>query len=194
MRDTQVTGNEYQTYINPRVRVNPDAYKIHGLSDAFLSDKPEFEDVVSEFLDFIGEDELIIHHEEFDMGFVNYELSQLQMAPLSNKVFCTLKYARRVRPGRRNTLDALVSEYKIKTHRVDGIHGALADCRDLGRVYAAMIQAQGSQPLDFDVHDLKQDMPQLAPGELKIAYASSAEIAAHAAMCKSLGIKVWQGV
>lgn len=192
MEDTKVTGQEYQTYVNPRVRVNPEALKIHGLSDAFLSDKPEFEDVAAELLEFIGGDEIIIHNAGFDLGFINYELSMVQMPALKNSVFCTLQYARRVRPGRRNTLDALITDYRIKTNRVDGIHGALADCRDLARVYTAMIQAQGTQALDFDVADEKPDMPQLNPGDLKVTYATPAELAAHAAMCKALGIKLWQ--
>lgn len=191
MDDTLLTGNEYQTYVNPRVRVDPGAFKIHGLDDAFLSDKPEFEDVVPELLSFIGNDELIIHNADFDTGFLNYELELLGMPRITNSVFCTLKHARRIRPGRRNTLDALITEFKLKTNRVDGIHGALADCRDLGMIYAAMMQAQGSEPLDLDVATEVESVI-LAPGDLKIMRATPEELSAHAAMCQKLGIKLWQ--
>lgn len=189
---TRLTGNEYQTYVSPRVKVDPGAFKVHGLSDAFLSDKPEFEDVASDFLSFIGDDELVIHNKDFDVGFLNYELKNAGLQELKNRVFCTLKFARQQRPGRRNTLDALVAEYKIKSQRVDGIHGALPDCRDLGKVYAAMIQAQGTVQIDFDAAREERPMPQLSPGDLIVTYATPAEIAAHAQMCSKLGIKVWQ--
>jgi DNA polymerase-3 subunit epsilon len=193
MDDTLITGNEYQTYVNPRVRVNPYALRIHGLTDGFLSDKPEFEDVYAELIEFIGDRELIIHNSDFDLAFLNFELEMIGLPPLKNTVVDTLKLARRMRPGRRNSIDALVVEYKIKTHRVDGVHGALADCRDLARVYAAMMQAQGNHPLDFDVHPSAETVQELPQG-LKITYATPAELAAHAAMCSQLGIKVWTGV
>ena len=180
----KVTGNEYQTYVSPRVQVEKGALAVHGLTDAFLSDKPEFEDIAPDFLSFVGDAELVIHNADFDMAFLEYELRLMGLEPLGNKVFCTLKHARRVRPGKRNTLDALLAAYNIKTDRVDGVHGAIQDCRSLAKVYTHMMQTQGNHEMRLEVAYEARSVPELAPGSLVVIKPSEAELAAHREMCR----------
>ena len=102
------TGREYQAYLNPDRDVPDAAFEIHGLSSAFLAQKPRFADVFGEFLAFIGSDRLVIHNAEFDLGFLNAELARVRAPALPRtQVIDTLELARRKEPGAPASLDAL---------------------------------------------------------------------------------------
>ena len=107
------TGAEYQTYLNPDRDIDEGAAKVHGLTLDFLQDKPRFMDVVDEFLEFIKDSELLIHNAEFDVGFLNHELTLIPgkdslMHQVTEKITDTLQIAREKPPGQRKSLDALV--------------------------------------------------------------------------------------
>lgn len=135
------TGREFHAFINPQGRdVHPDAERIHGITTAFLADKPKFDDVVEQFLDFIGNDgQLVIHNANFDMGFINMELDRIGRPAIpGDRVVDTLAIARRRHPAGPNTLDALCKRYGIdNTKRVK--HGALMDSSLLADVYVELL-------------------------------------------------------
>lgn len=129
------TGKHYHCHIDPERDVPVEAFNVHGLSTAFLKGKPTFADVAAEFLEFIGEDALVIHNAAFDIGFLNAELVRLDYSPLSmDRVVDTLMLARRKHPGGPNSLDALCKRFAIDTS-VRVKHGALVDCELLAAVY-----------------------------------------------------------
>ena len=140
------TGNVYHQYINPVRKMPEQAFAVHGLSDEFLSDKPKFADIASEFLDFIGSEKLIIHNASFDMKFINYELSKIKRGEVSyDRAVDTLAIARKKFPGSPASLDSLCRRFKIdNSARV--MHGALLDSQILSEVYLELIG--GKQP-DF---------------------------------------------
>ena len=129
-------GRTYHVYLNPQRLVDEEAFKVHGISDHFLQDKPEFQVIHNEFLEFIGDSELIIHNATFDVGFLNAELKRCDY-PKSIETLCSvvdiLVLARKKHPGQRNNLDALCKRYDIdNTHRE--LHGALLDAEILAHL------------------------------------------------------------
>lgn len=145
MIDRQLTGRHFHYYLNPERLVDEGAFKIHGIGDAFLADKPLFQEIVDEFINFIAGCELIIHNAVFDIGFIDAELARLKWHKRVldyASVLDTLVLARKKHPGR-NSLDALCKRYHIdNTHR--SLHGALLDAEILARVYLAMTGGQGN--------------------------------------------------
>ncbi|MBN8533500.1 MAG: DNA polymerase III subunit epsilon [Rhizobiales bacterium] len=142
-----VTGQVFHRYINPERPMSPEAFAVHGLSDAFLSDKPVFRDIAADFLAFIGNDPLVIHNASFDMGFLNAELKRIRKGPLaSDRVIDTLMIARRKHPGQQNSLDALCARYGIDNSRRTR-HGALLDAEILAEVYAELTGGKQSSLL-----------------------------------------------
>ncbi|HWU63427.1 MAG TPA: DNA polymerase III subunit epsilon [Ensifer sp.] len=134
------TGRTLHLYINPGDRkVHPDALAVHGITDAFLADKPAFADVAEEILSFFEGAKWIAHNATFDMGFVNAELARLGLPPIApSEVIDTLSLARRKHPMGPNSLDALCKRYGIdNSHRAK--HGALLDSELLAEVYIEMI-------------------------------------------------------
>jgi len=132
------TGAHFHVYINPGRAVRPDAVAVHGLTDAFLADKPIFAAVAQEFLDFVRDDMLVIHNADFDTGFLNAELGRLGLPALDQeRVLDTLALARRRNPGGKNSLDALCTRYGIDNSRRTK-HGALLDAEILAEVYAEL--------------------------------------------------------
>ncbi|MEO1135672.1 MAG: DNA polymerase III subunit epsilon, partial [Pseudomonadota bacterium] len=128
-----VTGRNYHTYVNPERDMPDGAYQVHGLSAAFLSDKPVFTDsrVADAFVDFVGDADLIAHNGVgFDLPFLNAELEAAQLRKLENKLIDTLHMARRKFPGAPASLDALCARFGIDTttRERDG-HGALLDSK-----------------------------------------------------------------
>jgi len=116
LMNRKLTKNSYQIYLNPERTVGQ-SFKIHGISDDFLSDKPFFKDVYKDFLDFIKDSELLIHNAEFDIGFLNYELKlanlDIKIEDHVNKITDTLSIAREKHPGQRNSLEVLTDRYQI---------------------------------------------------------------------------------
>ncbi|MEL7525897.1 MAG: DNA polymerase III subunit epsilon [Pseudomonadota bacterium] len=133
------TGNSYHVYINPERDMPEEAFRVHGLSEEFLSDKPLFAAVADEFLAFVGDATLVIHNAAFDMGFINTELERAGRRIIPNtQVLDTLEIARRKHPTGPNSLDALCSRYGIdNSKRVK--HGALLDAEILAEVYLELI-------------------------------------------------------
>lgn len=129
------TGRTYHQYINPERDVPPDATAIHGITDDFLADKPVFEDIVDDFLGFIGDSTLVIHNANFDMKFLNAELAKVHKPKLKfSRTFCTMMLAREMFPGSPANLDALCRRFKVdNSGRVH--HGALLDSELLADVY-----------------------------------------------------------
>jgi len=145
-----VTGNVFHRYLNPERDMPIEAFKVHGLSEAFLADKPLFKDVAEEFLAFIGDDPLVIHNASFDIGFLNAELKRIKLKTINNdRVIDTLTLARRRHPGQPNSLDALCARYGINNaHRTK--HGALLDSEILAEVYAELT---GGKQSSFGLDD-----------------------------------------
>lgn len=147
--DRRLTGQHFHRYINPQRSVDEGAFRVHGLSDEFLADKPLFSEIKDDFLTFIQGAELIIHNAAFDVGFINAELarlsSQIQIDKIC-KIIDTLEIAKLKHPGQKNNLDALCKRYQIdSSDRV--LHGALLDAQLLADVYMAM--TSGQKKMDF---------------------------------------------
>ncbi|MFZ4809537.1 MAG: DNA polymerase III subunit epsilon [Hyphomicrobiaceae bacterium] len=134
------TGREYHAFLNPEDReVHPDAQAVHGISSAFLKDKPLFREVVDAFLEFVAEDMLVIHNANFDVGFINAELERLGRPGLRmDRVTDTLALARRKHPAGPNSLDALCKRYGIDNSKRTK-HGALMDSLLLAEVYVELL-------------------------------------------------------
>ncbi len=133
------TGNTFHVYINPERDMPREAEAVHGLSSAFLRDKPVFSAIAQEFLDFIGDAVLIIHNASFDMAFINAELGFLRRPSIPpERVVDTLHIARQKHPGAANSLDALCRRYGIDNSRRTK-HGALLDSELLAEVYLELI-------------------------------------------------------
>lgn len=141
------TGNNFHTYIQPNRPVDSEALKIHGITDDFLSKKPVFKNIASKFLNYIKNSELVIHNASFDLGFINQELGIINKKIKKIDEMCsiidTLKIARSLFPGKKNTLDALCIRYKInRSHR--DLHSAIIDAYLLGKLYLLMTGGQES--------------------------------------------------
>ena len=134
--DKVPTGEKFHVYINPERPVAPEAVKVHGITEAFLRDKPVLAEVVEEMIAFIGEDTpMVAHNAAFDRDFINNELKRLGYEPYPEARFVdTLKIAREKFPGARATLDALCKRFKVDATRRDK-HGALLDAELLAEVY-----------------------------------------------------------
>jgi DNA polymerase-3 subunit epsilon len=132
------SGRNYHVYLNPQRSMPEEAFRVHGLSEEFLADKPLFKDVAEEFRQFIGDATLIIHNASFDMGFLNFELQKVGQRSLTNAVIDTVALAREKHPGARVSLDALCKHYGIDNSR-RALHGALLDSEILAEVYLELI-------------------------------------------------------
>lgn len=114
------TGNNFHIYIKPDRPVDPDAIKVHGITDEMLADKPEFKEVAQDFLDYINGAELLIHNAPFDVGFMDYEFRKLNLNVKTDDICLvtdTLQMARQMYPGKRNNLDALCDRLGIEIGR-----------------------------------------------------------------------------
>jgi DNA polymerase III subunit epsilon len=192
VKQRRITGERFHCYLNPERAVDYGAFRVHGLSDEFLSEKPLFNRVVDEFLDFITGAELIIHNAPFDVGFLDHELNLLA-ARYGNvnrycSVFDTLTYARQLHPGQKNSLDALCKRYSIEnSHRQ--LHGALLDAEILARVYLAMTSGQESffdkSQSESVAADLKSPTHDFSALDTPVVSATTAENEAHEAYFKT---------
>ena len=129
------TNKIFHTYINPKRSVSEEAYKVHGYSNKFLSDKKIFSEIAEDFLNFIGDKTIIIHNAPFDLSFLNYELKIINKKPINIKnVIDTLEIARSKYPGSQNSLDALCKRFNIDNSKREK-HNALIDCHLLKEIY-----------------------------------------------------------
>ena len=138
-----ITNNTFHKYINPNREIDIEASKIHGLTNSFLRDKPLFEEVYSEFREYISDSPLIIHNAPFDIGFLKKEYSVVSISDdfMNNEIIDSLKLARKISPGKRNTLDALCERYSVDNSDRT-LHGALLDAKLLAFVYLKMTIGQ----------------------------------------------------
>jgi DNA polymerase-3 subunit epsilon len=143
----RLTGKYFHYYINPNRAIDDGAIAVHGITNEFLQDKPDFAQIVEEFIEFIRDAELVIHNAPFDVGFINHEFTKLTNPAGSvtdySTVFDTLAYARKIHPGQRNSLDALCKRYGIDNSHRD-LHGALLDAQILADVFLTMTGGQDS--------------------------------------------------
>ena len=147
------TGAVFHRYLNPQREIDPGALEKHGLTPEFLADKPRFADVVDEFVEFVAGAELVIHNAAFDVSFLDREFALLGRAPVSKlcpSVVDTLRIAKGLHPGKRNSLDALCERYQIDNSR-RVFHGALLDAELLAEVYLAMTRGQETLVMDVGI-------------------------------------------
>lgn len=152
----RVSERRFHYYLNPEREIDLGASEVHGLTLEKLRECPRFQDVVREFIEFVRGAEVIIHNAPFDVGFINQELDQLGNAWGRFEDYCavidTLKMARELHPGQRNSLDALCKRYEVEAgHRT--LHGALLDAELLAEVYLAMTGGQGALGFDSKLDD-----------------------------------------
>jgi DNA polymerase III epsilon subunit len=144
--DRKITGRNLQLYVNPGRHVDDEAFKVHGISDEFLADKPNFEDVAYELIDFIRGSELLIHNAKFDVGFMDKEWMLMGLNEKTSEmanVIDTVSLAMKLCPGHQVNLDNLCNIYEVdRSSRT--LHGALLDAQILAEVYLAMTGGQAS--------------------------------------------------
>ncbi len=189
MIDYVPTGVEFHEYVNPTIPMPAKAEEIHGLSDAFLADKPLFNAIADSWVDFIGDARLVAHNAMFDFGFVNAELERVGHAPMSfERMIDTVAIARRKFPGSDNSLDALCMRFGIDLSARDK-HNALLDTQLLADVYVELIGAR-QKALSFGETSRRRRGAALAvplrPSPLPDRLTAE-EKAAHAAFVATLG-------
>jgi DNA polymerase-3 subunit epsilon len=178
----RLTERTFHHYINPERDIDAGAYAVHGLSRAFLSDKPVFAQIAEDLIEFVADAELIIHNAPFDLGFLDNEFALLKRTPFrthASNVIDTLVNARQMFPGKRNSLDALCERFSISnTHRT--LHGALLDAQLLAEVYVAM--TRGQEDLTIDLIDYSANLD--ASGQTKPLPSNLMVMAASPEDCK----------
>ncbi|WP_105903499.1 DNA polymerase III subunit epsilon [Vibrio gangliei] len=152
----KLTGRHFHVYIKPDREIDPEAIAVHGITDEFLVDKPEYKQVHQEFLEFIQGAELVAHNAPFDVSFMDYEF-ELAGQPLKTAQVCkitdTLAMAKKIFPGKRNNLDVLCDRYGIdNSHRT--LHGALLDAEILADVY--LLMTGGQTAMQFNAGQAKE--------------------------------------
>jgi len=142
--DRRLTGNDYQTYLNPERKIDPGSINIHGITNEFISDKPLFKEILKDLLSYISDSEIIMHNAPFDTSFIDNEFL---LAGMQKKLvdLCSIQdslvIAREMHPGKRNSLDALCTRYDVDTSSRE-VHGALIDAKLLANVYLLMTGGQ----------------------------------------------------
>jgi DNA polymerase-3 subunit epsilon len=199
----RLTDRHFHQYINPERDSEEAALQIHGLTREFLSDKPKFREVVDRFLEFVSGAELVIHNAAFDIAFIDYELRLLDREPIATccaNVVDTLKMAREMHPGKRNSLDALCERFYVD-NSARTLHGALLDAQLLAEVYLAMTRGQESLMIEEDdLHITFTAVSASRAGlELKVLRANAQELEAHDAYMSDLdqgsrGACVWRSL
>jgi DNA polymerase-3 subunit epsilon len=156
--ESQIPTNKiFHEYLNPQRSVSEDAYKIHGYSDDFLSDKKTFSEIAESFLKFIKDKKIIIHNAAFDLSFLNYEFRLInQKAINKNNIIDTLEIARLKYPGSQNSLDALCKRFNIDNSKREK-HNALIDCQLLKEVYINLVDQKEPKLnlVNAEIPDLK---------------------------------------
>ena len=187
------SGKTYHQYVNPQRDMPEGAFRVHGLSEAFLSEYPGFAEIAAEFFEFIGDDQLVIHNASFDMGFINSELVRISRDPLPmSRSIDTVQMARAKFPGAQASLDALCRRFEVDNSSRDK-HGALLDAELLSEVYLQLIG--GRQP-DFELAgERKEHVVKSATGKARpprAHTASETERAANDAFVARLANPIWK--
>jgi len=182
--DRNITSNSFHKYINPKRSIDEGAQNVHGISNKMLEDKPEFNQIADEFLEFIQNSTLVIHNAPFDLGFLSSELvysgKETNYFELSHEVLDTLTISRKQYPGKRNSLDALCTRLEVdNTER--NFHGALLDANLLANVYLKMTRGQTSLAMNHTVEDsgLSDSDQEMPHRDQIIIKADNEELEAH---------------
>ena len=193
------TGETFHAYYNPERDMPSAAEQVHGLSSAFLSDKPYFADSVDPLLAFLGDAPLVAHNAGFDFGFLNAELELIGREAISlDRMVDTVQIARKKHPGAKVSLDALCSRYGVdRSHRVK--HGALLDAELLAQVYVELCGGrQIGLGLDPEASDPQSEHPAWKPqiGDRPFRQprphaASAQELARHRAFLEDIKAPLW---
>lgn len=190
MVDRMLTGNHFHVYINPERDMPVEAFNVHGLSEEFLSDKPVFATIAQDFANYIDGGELIIHNAAFDMKFLDHELEKVGLKSLTSQcsVIDSLKVARDMYPGQRNSLDALCKRLGIDNSKRT-LHGALLDSEILAQVYLAMTGGQdslfGGDVVEENVIEVSQELLEavetqdVSSDKTRVIHANAEELSAH---------------
>ena len=187
----RITRNHFHIYLNPDREIDAGAQEVHGITLEFLQDKPRFADVVSDFVRFVADAELIIHNAPFDVGFLNAELGRCGHHLLEHccgNIIDTLKMAKEMRPGQRNNLDALCRHFGIDNSKRT-LHGALLDAELLADVYLAMTRGQESLMMELEDKPaglVEQDVVVALTQPLVVLAATAQELDAHEAYLADL--------
>ena len=193
------TGNVFHKYINPERDMPIEAFRVHGLSEEFLSDKPLFADIADEFLEFVGDAQLVIHNAAFDMGFINAELTAIgrDIIPM-DRAIDTVRMARRKFPGAQASLNALCIRFGIDLSARD-LHGALLDAQLLAAVY---LELRGGRQHDMGLAaelaaqannvEVAEETPAETGRRAPRSHAASAEeLARHEEFIQKLSEPIW---
>jgi DNA polymerase-3 subunit epsilon len=181
-----ITDSQYQQYIQPNRNVG-DSFRIHGISDNFLKDKPKFEEIAQEFLEYIEGSTLVIHNAPFDLGFLNHELKRLgsdEKIEDKCKIIDSLELSQKQRPGTMHNLDALCRRFDIDSSSRT-VHGALLDAQILAQVYLAMTGGQFTLFSDTEQSEDKKNNENnivridASHSQVKVIQANKAELEAH---------------
>ena len=189
LKDQIPTNKTFHAYINPQREVSEDAFKVHGYSNKFLSDKKIFSEIVEEFLSFIENKKLVIHNAPFDLSFLDHELKLVNKKPIGRKnVIDTLELARSKHPGAQNSLDALCKRYGIDNSRREK-HSALIDCQLLKEVYINLLD-QKEPKLNLETKDvidikLNNELNKIDNIKRKIIKIKDQELELHKKFLKS---------
>ena len=188
VKDRKLTGNHYHQYIQPDREIDAGAIEVHGITNEFLADKPRFEDIAEDFIEFVKGAQLVIHNAPFDIGFLNHELKLMQFGHAIDtlcSVLDTLVLAREMHPGQRNSLDALCKRYDIDNSSREK-HGALLDAEILADVYLTMTGGQVSLSLGQNeeqsvMHNHSEPVTMITGSrpELRVIKVSDSELQAH---------------
>lgn len=183
--DRKVTGNTFHVYINPMRQIEQEAIDVHGITNEDLADKPVFKTIAADFIAFIKGAELIIHNAPFDVGFMDHEFLLADRNAPKTETFCsiidTLTMARKMRPGQKNSLDALCKFYQVDNSK-RSFHGALLDSELLAEVYLYMTGGQTSLSYSANSEDKNSDGIEtvnklVQKPALKIIHATADDIA-----------------
>jgi DNA polymerase-3 subunit epsilon len=198
MLNRRPTRRQFHQYLNPERDIDDGALAVHGISLEFLQDKPRFADIADEFLELVRGAELIIHNAPFDVGFLNAELALLGRAPIEtvcHSVTDSLKQAKYLHPGKRNSLDMLCERYGIDNSKRT-LHGALLDAELLSEVYLAMTRGQESLIMAIDRDDARsretmlasfvRDAPAPSHAARLVLKATDQELAEHERLLASI--------
>lgn len=201
----RLTGDNRHFYLNPERKSSEEAVRVHGLTDAFLADKPKFSEVVDGLMTYLAGAEIIIHNAAFDVGFLNAELRRLGRRPFADqvgKVTDSLLMAREMFPGKSNSLDALCRRLEVDNSGRT-LHGALLDAELLAEVYIRMTRGQNSLAMEVGetsngpaTANLNLAEVDLAIFTLPVLVVSPEEQSAHdqvlAEIDKSSGLALWR--
>lgn len=200
--DRKRTDTNFHQYINPQREIDAGALAVHGITAEFLTDKPTFEEICEDFVEFIRGAQLIIHNAPFDTAFLDDEFSRFPGADYRIGDLCqiedSLELARRRHPGQKNSLDALCRRYEVD-NTARKLHGALLDAEILADVYLAMTGGQtgmfanprGQESQGLVTEEQFEPLPADRP-RLRVIRADAEELAAHLRMLERLGAAcVW---